>query len=226
MLESMIRGAHGPCVVFAFSLIAACSDVGIPIGDGAGGAGDTGGASGSGNEAGAVVGGNDSAGAATAGAPESGESGMGASSGDSSAEGGVGGEVGGAPSGGSSGLAGSGGLAGSAGLAGSGGEGTVRIVEVAAGNSNTCVVLSNHALRCWGDGQIGGNGYGNTVNIGDTETPFSAGDVPVGGPVTHVSMGGDTACALLATGSVRCWGANAYGELGYPGTLGSFIGDN
>jgi alpha-tubulin suppressor-like RCC1 family protein len=70
------------------------------------------------------------------------------------------------------------------------------------------------------------NGHGNTANIGVTDTPFSAGDVPIGGPVTHISMAGYSACALLETGAVRCWGANAYGTLGYPSTTGSWIGDN
>jgi hypothetical protein len=92
--------------------------------------------------------------------------------------------------------------------------------------TNTCVVLSNHAFRCWGNGPGGLNGYGNTQTIGDTETPFSAGDVPIGGPVTLVAMGLAHACAVLDTGAVRCWGAGGYGQLGYGISLGSPIGDD
>jgi hypothetical protein len=44
---------------------------------------------------------------------------------------------------------------------------------------HTCALLSSGALRCWGDGSSGQLGYGNTENVGDDETPASAGDVPV-----------------------------------------------
>jgi alpha-tubulin suppressor-like RCC1 family protein len=70
------------------------------------------------------------------------------------------------------------------------------------------------------------NGYGNPANIGDTETPFSAGDVPIGGPVTHVSLGYSNACAVLDNGAVRCWGSTAHGELGYGDSSNTSIGDD
>jgi hypothetical protein len=34
------------------------------------------------------------------------------------------------------------------------------------------------SIRCWGEGGLGQLGYGNTDNIGDTEVPATAGDVP------------------------------------------------
>jgi alpha-tubulin suppressor-like RCC1 family protein len=85
--------------------------------------------------------------------------------------------------------------------------GTVR--QVAAGASQTCAVLDSGALRCWGYGFDGRLGYGNRENIGDDETPASAGDVPVGGAVRSVLLQGSLTCALLETGDVRCWGPGA-----------------
>ena len=67
-------------------------------------------------------------------------------------------------------------------------------------------------------------GYGHTNNIGDDETPASAGDVNVGGVVVGLGLGRYHTCALLDGGSVRCWGHNNYGQLGYGHTTP--IGDD
>ena len=68
---------------------------------------------------------------------------------------------------------------------------------------------------CWGSGEQGQLGYGNTNDIGDDETPASAGTVPVGGPVSNVAVGFLHACARLQNGVVRCWGRASTGALGY-----------
>ena len=46
----------------------------------------------------------------------------------------------------------------------------------------------------------------------------------VGGTVTQIVAGEDHTCALLDTGSVRCWGLGTNGRLGYGNT--NDIGDN
>jgi cysteine-rich repeat protein len=98
------------------------------------------------------------------------------------------------------------------------------VIQIAAGRYHTCALLNTGSVRCWGIGESGQLGYGNTNNIGDDETPASAGNVNVGGPVTQIAAGGAHTCALLDTGTVRCWGAASEGKLGY-GNMNS-IGDN
>jgi alpha-tubulin suppressor-like RCC1 family protein len=88
------------------------------------------------------------------------------------------------------------------------------VTQLAAGAFHTCALLSTGNVRCWGFGNSGPLGYGNTTTIGDNETPASAGDVPVGGTVTQITAGTEHTCALLSTGNVRCWGDNS-GQLGY-----------
>lgn len=91
------------------------------------------------------------------------------------------------------------------------------VIQLAAGNSHTCALLSSGNVRCWG-----GNlplGYGNTDRIGDDESPSVAGDINVGGTVLQITVGTNHSCALLDTGKVRCWGAGSNGRLGYGNTF-------
>ena len=81
-------------------------------------------------------------------------------------------------------------------------------------------------MRCWGAGANGRLGYGNVNDIGDNESPGSAGPVDLGVGRTAIAISAATAhtCALLDTGQVRCWGNGGSGRLGYGNTAN--IGDN
>ena len=98
------------------------------------------------------------------------------------------------------------------------------VSQIAVGRNHTCALLDGGAVRCWGNGDMGRLGYGNTDIIGDDETPASAGDVVVGGTVKQLAAGENHVCALLDSGAVRCWGASDRGQLGYGNT--NTIGDD
>jgi alpha-tubulin suppressor-like RCC1 family protein len=98
------------------------------------------------------------------------------------------------------------------------------VVELALGYSHTCARLAIGTIRCWGYGADGQLGYGNANDIGDDETPASAGDVDIGGYAIALATGGDHSCALLDTGAARCWGSGFGGMLGYGNT--NSIGDD
>jgi alpha-tubulin suppressor-like RCC1 family protein len=95
-----------------------------------------------------------------------------------------------------------------------------------AGDLHTCALLATGAMRCWGEGDNGRLGYGNTSDIGDGEAPGSVGPVNLGAGRRAVAVSAGTAqtCAILDTGGVRCWGWGSLGRLGYGNT--SDIGDN
>jgi len=95
--------------------------------------------------------------------------------------------------------------------------------QIAAGDSFSCALLAGGSVRCWGDAGNGQLGYGNTNDIGDDETPASAGDVPLGGTATRIAVGDRHACAILSGGALRCWGEGSSGKLGYGNT--NKIGD-
>ncbi|HVR21283.1 MAG TPA: hypothetical protein VMS65_16330 [Polyangiaceae bacterium] len=102
--------------------------------------------------------------------------------------------------------------------------------HIATGLGHTCALLDGGKVRCWGYNNDGQLGYGHNLNIGDDETPEAAamvegpagrpllgGDVPIGGDVLALSQVVDSRamCALLDGGTVRCWGQNNRGQLGY-----------
>jgi cysteine-rich repeat protein len=90
-----------------------------------------------------------------------------------------------------------------------------RVSQISAGGSHTCALLDTGNVHCWGESLFGRLGYGNLDNIGDNETPASAGDVNVGGSVRQISAGFDHSCVVLTTGEVLCWGQGRLGRLGY-----------
>src|SRR5439155_19757705 len=77
-----------------------------------------------------------------------------------------------------------------------------KVVGVAAGSSHTCALLDQYNVRCWGFAKYGELGYANTRNIGDDETPATAGDVNVGEPVQAIAAGDDDTCAILTSGDL------------------------
>jgi alpha-tubulin suppressor-like RCC1 family protein len=85
----------------------------------------------------------------------------------------------------------------------------VAAVSVAVGTVNSCAILSDGALRCWGANTFG------SVGLGSTSPPVVATPQAVPGVagVTSVSAGNGHVCAATSAG-VRCWGADKYGELG------------
>lgn len=112
------------------------------------------------------------------------------------------------------------GLASSAGNVSLGGTAT----QITAGIYHTCALLTTGQVRCWGSSNFGQLGYGNVNAIGDNELPSSVAPVSLGETAQEIAAGGFHTCALLTSGRVRCWGANALGQLGY-GNVNN-IGDN
>ena len=96
---------------------------------------------------------------------------------------------------------------------------------ITAGAGHTCAILDDGTVRCWGYGGNGRLGYGNTLDVLD---PSSVGPVNLGPGRTAraISAGAGHTCALLDDGSVRCWGYNRDGELGYGNLrIGQDVGD-
>ena len=96
--------------------------------------------------------------------------------------------------------------------------------QIVAGRDHTCALLGSGKVRCWGRGLWGQLGYGNSQNIGDGEPASAGGDVALGAAAVELAAGWYHTCARLSTGSVRCWGYGAVGQLGLAETQG--VGDD
>ena len=105
------------------------------------------------------------------------------------------------------------------------------VIDVDAGSSHTCAVVTGGKVKCWGQGQYGLLGRPQEVLPDKCEHPSSPGyycshnpiEVPGITNALRVSAGYLHTCAVLADGTIRCWGWNGYGQLG-DGTTGGISG--
>ncbi len=110
-------------------------------------------------------------------------------------------------------------------------------VAISAGGAHTCAILNTRDVLCWGFGEDGRLGYGETdaagdeATIGDDEEPGSVAPVQIGAGrfATAITTGKEHTCVLLDDAKVRCWGSNGSlfggdGRLGYGNA--DRIGDN
>ena len=87
-----------------------------------------------------------------------------------------------------------------------------QVSQVAAGHHHTCVLLGSSKVRCWG--AVSGDEFRGQDKSAEALPASTAPIIDVGGRVTQLASGGSI-CALLAQHTVRCWGDNSLGQLGY-----------
>jgi alpha-tubulin suppressor-like RCC1 family protein len=90
-------------------------------------------------------------------------------------------------------------------------------VQLAAGYAHTCALLIDGTVKCFGynnRGQLGRAATGEAANPTPTLVANLSG-------VVQIDAGGYHTCALLAGGTVKCFGSNLYGQLGGKQELGT-----
>ena len=90
---------------------------------------------------------------------------------------------------------------------------------LATGLSHSCALLDNNSVKCWGDNQFGQLGQGRTLNPVGTVANQMGDNLPAinlgtGRTVKMIQAGNNHSCALLDNDTVKCWGANQFGQLG------------
>ena len=94
------------------------------------------------------------------------------------------------------------------------GQKTAKYVE--CGIDETCAILNDDSMVCWGRNNYGQLGYGDTTQR--TSPPTTAVDLGTGRTVRQVVIkkgsGTQNVCALLDDHTVKCWGRHVNGSLG------------
>jgi len=92
------------------------------------------------------------------------------------------------------------------------------VQSISLGTGATCAIISGQ-VRCWGLNTYGQAGYDSTSNLGvdNATTPSVLGPVNVGSgrTVKFVAAGANDTCVILDNDSVKCWGWNNKGQLGF-----------
>ena len=101
------------------------------------------------------------------------------------------------------------------------------LIDLQLGSAHGCGMTGEGGIQCWG------RDYRGQLGDGDRETNFMASSEDCGGTlvadapeiprdavglrggVTLVRAGAEHACAILENGTVKCWGSNRLGQLGY-----------
>ena len=84
-------------------------------------------------------------------------------------------------------------------------------VSIAIGTHNTCAILDDGSVSCWGLNDNGELGDGTTTQ---RNTPTQTDSLGLGRTAIAISAGYQHTCAILDDGSVSCWGKNEFGRLG------------
>lgn len=96
------------------------------------------------------------------------------------------------------------------------------IVDISSGFNHTCVVLSNFTLKCWGLNTNGQLGYEDTTPRGKIAGSMSTLQVVNLGTDTKaisVFTGPISTCVIFIDGKLKCFGYNAFGQLGLESNL-------
>jgi alpha-tubulin suppressor-like RCC1 family protein len=95
---------------------------------------------------------------------------------------------------------------------------TSDVKQISTGDGTACALTNAGSLKCWGDnhwGQLGdGTSSGPQDCSGEACSTMPVDVTGLAPDVAAVSAGGDDTCVVTNTGSARCWGLNAEGELG------------
>ena len=101
--------------------------------------------------------------------------------------------------------------------------------HIAVGHEHACAILDNATVKCWGYNVFGELGLGDTDKRGDGSGEMgdnlAAVDLGSGHTALEITVGksdfrldstvGTHSCAILDNATMKCWGSNGFGQLGF-----------
>ena len=91
------------------------------------------------------------------------------------------------------------------------------IVAIAAGEVTSCALTDTGNVKCWGKGDYGqiGNGETESTNAYPVDVHTGTSDSTPLGDITAIDAGDHHFCALTRSGNMKCWGGGGNRELGH-----------
>ena len=105
------------------------------------------------------------------------------------------------------------------------------VQQLSVGFDHVCVRLDTARGKCWGGASTGQIGSGATDNLGDDAGEMGA-NLPLlslgaNHQIRSILAGYFTSCAILQDDTLKCWGWNSQGQLGYATVVGNEnVGDD
>ena len=94
----------------------------------------------------------------------------------------------------------------------------MKVIQIALGESHSCVLFESGQVKCWGKNLSGQLGLDYSARVGDRPNemgenlPFL--DFGTKEKVVQLALGSDHSCALFENHRMKCWGGNNEGQLG------------
>lgn len=94
-------------------------------------------------------------------------------------------------------------------------DGATKYTSIATGSFHTCALTTTGKVYCWGNGEYGQLGDGNSGFEADRSEPMAVLD-PTSGAVqfTSLTTGNSHTCGVTTSGQAYCWGHYSEGQLG------------
>ena len=96
--------------------------------------------------------------------------------------------------------------------------GNAKASTIACSELQTCAVMVDNQLICWGNGQYGSHGQGNTQSLGNTPSTVPSALPPIklpgGETVKSISPGAGGFCVILGNDRGFCFGRGEMGAMG------------
>ena len=104
------------------------------------------------------------------------------------------------------------------------------MASVSVGTTHVCAVTATGDVYCWGANTGNTTSYNPSVALGQLgnnsgiDSPVPVQVQGLSGPVTSVSAGNETTCAVMQDTTAECWGNNNFQQLGGGAqTVNSFL---
>ena len=88
------------------------------------------------------------------------------------------------------------------------------VARITAGASHTCVVTTAGGAKC-----MGANARGQLGDTTETDRNVPVDVIDMYSGIVAIDAGADHTCALSNTGTLRCWGANDYDQVGFDSSV-------